>query len=462
MRRVPAITAALACALLALAPAAGAQGRARFNTQLVAKVPPPGFPALAYVHPNTRVYVGSYVNPQGDTRRSRVFEYDGNTLLRSFVVRGQDLSREHGVQVATSDSRGRLLLLDRNPARALKLNRSTGAFAHYAGFADLPNCAPLTSGPDCSPSKQDLPPVPNYAAWGTDGSLYVTDFQQAVIWRVPRGGGTAQVWLADERLDGGQFGTTGIALAADRRTLVIAQGSSGGPSVGGVNPTTGKLYLVEIQPGGGPGQLRQLWESAPADLPDGFAIARSGNFYVPLAASNQLAVVAADGRELERFPAVPQAGDNGSGVPFDTPSSVRFAGTRLIVANQSFGGNRDNQAILDVETREPGLEEFVYGLDRTKPSLSRVSVARVRVRFRLSERARVTGRVERRAGKGWSHVGSFTTRRLKAGRHSKSLSRVRLRGRVRKLRHGRYRLKLRARDVAGNRSRRVDRRFRVR
>ena len=35
----------------------------------------------------------------------------------------------------------------------------------------------------------------NYGAWGPDGSLYVTDYGQAVVWRVPPGGGEAGVWL---------------------------------------------------------------------------------------------------------------------------------------------------------------------------------------------------------------------------------------------------------------------------
>jgi sugar lactone lactonase YvrE len=478
VRRTLAILAGLACCLGALAPAAGAQERPRWNTRLLARILTPGYPAMAYVHPNQRIYVGTYVNPQGDSQRSRVFEYEGGALLRSWTVPGQDLSKEHGVQVATSDSRGRLLLLDRSPARALLLDRGTGGFREYATFADLPACPPVGAPQNCSPSTQDLPAVPNYAAWGTDGSLFVTDFEQAVIWRVPRGGGTAQVWLADARLDGGQFGTTGIALAADRRTLVVAQGSSGGVNPGGllpggsVNPTTGKIFRVAIGANGNPGQLQQIYESGPAELPDGFAIASSGNLYVPLASANQIAVLGPDGRERERFPAGPD-GSNGSGVPFDTPTSARFQGTRLIVANQSFGGTRENQATFDVETREAGLEEFVFGLDRTKPRLTRLSVAPsrfrkgrgrgrgTRFRFRLSERAKVVFRVERRTRRGWSHVGSFTRARRK-GRNSLAFSgRFRFRGRARSLRAGRYRLKTRARDAAGNRSRLAARRFRV-
>ena len=75
--------------------------------------------------------------------------------------------------------------------------------------------------------------------------------------------------------------------------------------------------------------MRQLWESGPTDLPDGFGVARSGRLYVPLAGTaNQIAVVAPDGTEVERFPNSPGGGDNGSEIPFDTPSSARFLGTR--------------------------------------------------------------------------------------------------------------------------------------
>jgi sugar lactone lactonase YvrE len=457
------VTAALAAACLLAAPVAGAQDRPRWDTRLLAKVPIPGYPALAYVHPNGRIYVGTYVNPRGDSQRSRVFEYTTRgVLMRSWTVPGQNLSSEHGVQVATSDAGGRLVLLDRDPPRALLLNRTTGTFRQYATFADLAPCPPVGARQNCSPTEQDLKPVPNYAAWGPDRTLYVTDFQQGVIWKVPRGGGAAQIWLADERLDGGQFGTTGIALGADRRTLAVAQGSSGGLPIGPINPTTGKLYLVEIRPDGSPGELRQLWESGPADLPDGFAIARSGNFYVPLAGdANQIAVVAPDGRELERFPRDEGSGENGSPAPFDTPSSARFTGTRVIVPNQSFAtGDREHQTLLDVETDEQGLTELIPGLDRKRPVLRRVRVTRVRsrgrravrVRFRLSEPALVTFRFERRRRGGFANEHTFSRRR-RGGARSLTFRR--------RLPRGRYRVVVFARDRAGNLSRRVTRRLRV-
>ena len=100
-----------------------------------------------------------------------MFQYDaGGTLLRSWVVPGQDLSKDHGVQVATSDARGRLVLLDRAPARALLLDTVRGTFTQYATFADLAPCMPLQTGPDCSPTIGDREPQANYGAWGPDGA----------------------------------------------------------------------------------------------------------------------------------------------------------------------------------------------------------------------------------------------------------------------------------------------------
>jgi sugar lactone lactonase YvrE len=342
-------------------PAQAAKERPRWDTRVLALVGKPGFPARAYVAPNGRIYEGTYENPAGGHVPSRVREYSGRgALLHGWNVPGQNLSGGQGVQVATSDARRRLVLLDRDPARVLVFNPRKGnhRFRRYASFPDLAPCLPGTTGPHCSPTITDDPPVPNYAAWGRGGALYVTDYLQAVIWRVPPGGGKPKVWLADPRLDGNQFGTTGIVLEPDHRTLLVMQQSSAGGGDG--NRTTGKLYSVRIGAHHRPGELHRIWESRPADGPDGFWVARSGRIYAALAGSNQIAVIGADGSDLGRFPATPQTGDNGSPVPFDTPSSVMFKGTRLIVANQSFfGGDPTHQAILDVEAGERGEPEFI-------------------------------------------------------------------------------------------------------
>lgn len=362
MRRpVAAVLGLLGAGLLAVAGAqtgsAAQAERPRWDTRVFARVPNPGYPAFAYAHPNGRVYAGSYTNPRGDAVRSRVFEWTGGgTLLRSWTVPGQDLAEPHGVQVATSDALGRLVLLERSTSRALLLDPRTGRFTRYSSFRDLPVCVPGERG-GCSPNRLDKPAIPNLAAWGPHGELYVTDYGQAVVWRVPPGGGPARVWLADARLDGLEFGTAGIQLAPGRRALLVAQQTSAG--LAEPNPTSGKLYRIPIR-GGRPAGMRQVWESRPGDLPDGFGLARSGRIYLANAGlSQQIVVIGPDGEEVERFPEVPTTGDNGSPVPFDTPSSATFRGHRILVANQSYLGTGEHHALLDVWVGEPGLPVFV-------------------------------------------------------------------------------------------------------
>ena len=64
--RVRALIAAAGAliALAASAPTAGAEPRERFDTDVFALIPTPGFPARAYVAPNRRVYEGTYDEPE--------------------------------------------------------------------------------------------------------------------------------------------------------------------------------------------------------------------------------------------------------------------------------------------------------------------------------------------------------------------------------------------------------------
>ena len=442
MRRF-ALAAALACvALLGLAPAVLTQPRPRWDTRVLALVPKPGYPAHAYVHPNGHIYAGTYTNPSGDTVPSRVFEYTGDgTLQRSWTVQGQDLSQPHGVQAATSDARGRIVLLDKSPPRIVLLDRGTGAQIPYASFSP--------------------PAIPNYAAWGPDGSLYVTDYGQPIVWRVPPGGGAPEPWLQDPRLEGGDFGTTGLELAPDRASLLVAQQSEAGGAAG--NPSTGRLFRVPIGAGGKAGTMTELWESRPLDGPDGFGIARSGNVYIANLASNQLVVVAPDGRELERFPEAPMSGENGSSVPFDAPSNVSFLGTRAIVAQQAYvTGDPAHQAILDVETGEEGLPELIppnAGLsDAVPPRVKPASLNGRRLTLKLSEPAEVDFIVERRDGRRWVEL-RRTFRNLGAGRQVLALIRL---AKKTRLRPALYRVTIMATDDAGNVSRPLRRVGRVR
>jgi sugar lactone lactonase YvrE len=353
-----AVSVLMVAVALLVSGAGGALARSRGDVSVLALIPSPGYPALPHVV-GELVYEGTYDNPAGDSVPSRVFQYTADgTLLHSWTVQGQDLSKPHGVQVAANDAEGRLLVLDKTSGRIVRLDPQTGQQTPYSQVPDLPTCGAAPAGVECSPALIDLPPMPDYAAWGPDGGLYVTDYQQAVIWRIPPGGGPASVWLADRRLDGGPFGTACIALMPDHRTLLFDQASNGG--LGTLNPTTGKLFTVPIEPDGSPGPLTQLWESGPADAPDGCALAASGDIYLALAgASNQIVELSPSGEEIARF-GQQYTGANNSSVPFDSPSGVAFLGSQLVIANQSYlAGSKTNQALLTLETGEPGQPVFV-------------------------------------------------------------------------------------------------------
>jgi hypothetical protein len=316
---------------------------AKWETTVFAKVPAPGFPAYVFVHRNERVYAGTYVDP-GDTgdpgTPSRVFEWTRNgTLLRSWTVPGQRLAESHGVQVANQTRSGRLVVLETSTSTVRTLDTRTG---RWRTVAHLPGA------------------VPNYATWGPGGALFVTDYGSGRIWKVGRQG-RARVWFTSPALQGAQtFGTTGIVFRKRERDLLITQQTTA--DGGGVTPTQGFLYRLPVTRGGRPGAIETLWTSQPGDLPDGFGIGRrSGHVYVAMAGlTNQVVEIDANGAEVDRFPDLPLTGDNGSPVPFDTPCSATFLGTRVLVANQSaIQGDASHQAILAVEVGERGRRPFL-------------------------------------------------------------------------------------------------------
>ena len=367
MRTARTLAALALVAALALGLAATAGARNRFDTRVFARIALPGYPAASLVAPDRTVYVGTFTNAQGsDTGPSKVFAYSpAGKLLRTYVIQGQTPGSAHGVQVAAIDARGRLYLLDQNPSRVLILDPRTGAQSTYGTFHDVQPCAPGSPQQDCSDTTTDNAPEPDYAAWGPDGSMYVTDYTQGLIWRLPAGGGAAHVWFTDPNLDGSLFGPAGMVLMPDHHHLMMDT-SAGGTLTGpqGNNPTTGELYVVPINDDGRPGGLNKLWESGPKEAPDGFALAQSGNIYLALVgpSTNQLVEISPSGKEIVRFPS-DNSGANGTPIPFDEPSSVEFDGQRLLVTNNPYiSGDASHFAVFDVFAGEQGAPVFVPGL----------------------------------------------------------------------------------------------------
>jgi sugar lactone lactonase YvrE len=360
---------ALTATVLVCTPAAAKPHvtRPQLTVGLFARVPSPGLPEAIAVAKNGTVYVGTNQQGKGDAHApSRIFAYSKRgDLIRQYVIAGQNLDRPHGIQGIAIDGEGLLYALDSSAdPRVITIDPKTGQQRDYARFRDVPTCSGAGRSEDCSDTATDRESFPNFPAFAPDGSLYVTDTRQALIWRVPPGGGEPEVFFTDRRLDSG-IGPNGIQVMPDGRTLMFAV-TFLSPLAG--DPVAGALYTLPIEPGGGPGEPKEFWRSRDGDAPDGFAIGRSGNVYVALALANQLAVVSPQGEELARVPSSDESAQ--LEVPFDAPASVAFSKKSVLVTNQSLlAPNPEHWAVLQIEVGEHGAPLF-------SPRISRAAGAR--------------------------------------------------------------------------------------
>lgn len=343
-----------------MAPATGpahAADRAKGDVKLFAQVPMPGAPEPVVIAPDGTVYTATLNAESGDTSApSKVFAFtpDGK-LARTYDIKGQDLSQQHGLTGMAMDADGYLYIGSLAPPEVIRLDPRTGEQSVYATYRDVPVCSATVTS-DCSKAMNDMKPWPDYIVLAPDGSLYETDSLQALIWKVPPGGGRGQVWITDDRLQSligpPAFGPSAMKLAPDHSTLYFT--TVEGPTGDG-DPSAGRIWKLPIQPDGKPGQLQEFYTAQAADAPGGIGFAKSGDLYVSLSGSNAIAQVGPDGKEKARFPD-PITNETFT-PPLDSPLDVAFRGNSLLVANSAYLSNSASSfALLDVYVGEPGYD----------------------------------------------------------------------------------------------------------
>jgi outer membrane protein assembly factor BamB len=354
------------CGGLALARPAASSHQVR----VFARIGAPGYPADALVASNGTVYAGTFHSllALSSSGPSKVFAFSPKgALKRTYTIKGQTSGGDDdGVQVSITDHRGLLYLLNQSPAQVVTLNPVTGKQRVYATFASLPVCKTGQPPVGCSDGLGYQAPEPDFSAWGPDGSLYVTDYNQALIWRIPPGGGKATVFLTSKQLYGAIVGPAGLVLMPNHHTLMF---DTGGDLFGGVDATDGRLYTVAIKSGYKPGPMTQIWQSSPVEAPDGLALARSGHIYVALVgpSGNAIQELSASGKQLSRIPGNLLLNQTQT-IPFDAPGNVTFDGDDIIVGNQSsILMDTKDMALLEVNVGERGEPIYVPPHAGTEP-----------------------------------------------------------------------------------------------
>jgi sugar lactone lactonase YvrE len=395
MRAAATALATLVAAVCACGTHAHAAERPKGDTKLFATVPSPGSPEPVVIAPDGTVYTATLNAESGDTKApSKVFAFtpDGK-LARTYDIKGQDLNAEHGLSGLAMDADGFLYVGSLAPPVIYRLDPRTGEQTTYATLRDVPVCSDTVTS-DCSKASQDMKPWPDYIAIAPDGSIYETDSLQALIWKVPPGGGKGQVWLTDRRLQSligpPAFGPSAMKLGPDHRTLWFT--TVEGPTGDG-DPTAGRIWRVPIHPDGTPGPLNQFYVAQSADAPGGMGFAKSGDVYVTLTGSNAIAQIGPDGKEKARFP--DPVTNMTFTPPLDGPLDVAFRGNSLLVANSAFVSNSASSfAVLDVFVGEPGYDvlrpKIRIGVPRLKLRVSPTRVVagkRTRMRFRVTDDA---------------------------------------------------------------------------
>jgi sugar lactone lactonase YvrE len=315
------------------------------DTTVFASVPAPGHPFGVAVDKN-RVYIstsagdffadpatGGHLNSDGE----RVFAYDkkGNLVTTTSIATmpnsnmglfglALDGNPTPNHQLYIADMNGRILRLSLDQKNATPV-----LFAQ----------APLAGG--------WMVTMWNDLVFDRAGNLFMTD-DKPRIWRVTPDG-KASIWFQDPRITG-FFGFAGGPLGGRIDpsgkflyfTITISAAFPGEAVVYRIplveHPSASDLQVVHRFPVV-PGQ--QLPQAA------GLAFARSGNIYVGLIGTNQIAVLDPAGHEIRRI----------SSALFDSPWGLAFMGDSLLVTNADIQPveSPDRWKVLKVFVGEDGL-----------------------------------------------------------------------------------------------------------
>ena len=339
-----------------LAGGVGAQAAAVTVTPFAA-VPSPGHP-FGVLATDDAVYAatsaGSPMNPNAGPEA--VFKYSsdgGDPQARADVPTMPTM----GLSGMAQDSAGRVYVVDMN-GRILRFTPTPTGLTGPETYATVPDPYATLGWPAS---------MWTFLAFDHAGNLYVTDAAQGAIWLIPPGTRTPTIWLQCQQWQSVPVaGLNGIAFGPDH-DMYLVLASTPVPDqqpapplaesivyrlpmpTAGQRPACSDVQTVHefgFAPDRHPAFPPTALHPTPWPIASDLAFAASGDLYVSLAASDQIAELHRDGTVTTIDSDI-----------LDLPISLRFHGNELLVANSNYIPPHDGThwQLLKVDVGEPGL-----------------------------------------------------------------------------------------------------------
>src|SRR4029453_10831654 len=161
---------------------------------------------------------------------------------------------------------------------------------------------------------------PNGLTFDKRGNLYVTDTTAGAVWRIPRRGGSAELWFQSPLLEGDGSAGVGVKIGpngiAYRHSALVVANSEGA-----------RLLHIPIERDGTPGTATVLAEDPALYGADGITFDDDGNLWVAVIVQSTSARVLRSG-EIETIATAADGLDFASSVAFgksDEVWAVNFA-----------------------------------------------------------------------------------------------------------------------------------------
>jgi hypothetical protein len=336
--KLVALAAALGLAMsipVAVPRASGEEARpALGETRVFTRVPYPGGGGGFVVDGDT-VWTTTLAFMDPEVDQWPVWAYDRRTgrekadLTFSIARPGPAVMALRGM---ARDAQGRLYLVDMN-GRVLRTTGSSPDTPAVEVYATIPSHG---NGAASIPWAGGSMPID--VTFDAAGNAFIGDLNFPAIWRVPPGGGEAQLWFVGHQLQGAALGIAAARLAPSGRDLYFSLCQSSSPH----HPTEGVIYRMPVDTPTA-AAMTEVFRS-PDSCPAGLTFGASGKLYASLFLANQVVVVGPDGTEERRFPS--KEANARQEIPYDQPGLLALDGDGwLLVANEALT-SPEHSAIL--------------------------------------------------------------------------------------------------------------------